>query len=273
MTPRKALLQVASADSLRTLVGALGLVGVDVSDREAMARALESEPDLLAPASLALLADDELRTLARACGLLGTGSRQVLLERLERRASFAPAPPRTRRARSRGKDGGRWTYDGFSPFVAIDFETADRHRDSACSVALVRVENGEIARVETRLIRPPRRRIEFTRIHGITWEMVEHEPTFAEVWPELAPLLKGASFLAAHNAPFDRSVLAACCEAASLPLPPVPFRCTVKLSRQRWGLRRARLPDVCGMLGIDLEHHDATSDALACARIVLASTR
>ena len=29
-------------------------------------------------------------------------------------------------------------------FVAIDFETADRYRDSACALAMVRVESGKI---------------------------------------------------------------------------------------------------------------------------------
>jgi DNA polymerase-3 subunit epsilon len=37
-------------------------------------------------------------------------------------------------------------------FVAIDFETADRYRDSACSLAMVRVESGEIVHKEHRLI-------------------------------------------------------------------------------------------------------------------------
>jgi DNA polymerase-3 subunit epsilon len=55
-------------------------------------------------------------------------------------------------------------------FVAIDFETADDGRDSACAVALVRVENLEIVRRETRFVRPPRRQFRFSHLHGITWE-------------------------------------------------------------------------------------------------------
>jgi DNA polymerase-3 subunit epsilon len=136
---------------------------------------------------------------------------------------------------------------------------------------MVRVEAGEVVCTETRLIRPPRRRFMFTSIHGITWEQVSGEPPFEEVWPQVEPLLEGASFLAAHNAAFDRSVLEACCQAAGLTPPDLPFLCTVKLARRRWPLPRARLPDVCEHLGIPLQHHDATSDALACARIVLAS--
>ena len=44
-----------------------------------------------------------------------------------------------------------------SPFVAIDFETADYGPDSACAVALVRVEGSRIVRRSYFLIRPPRR--------------------------------------------------------------------------------------------------------------------
>src|SRR5436305_897604 len=117
-------------------------------------------------------------------------------------------------------------------FVAIDFETADHGPDSACAVGLVRVEGLKVVRREVVLIRPPRPRIVFSYIHGITWEMVASAPAFAEAWPALAPVLEGASFLAAHNAPFDRRVLAACCEAAGLSAPVLPFTCTVQLARR-----------------------------------------
>jgi len=155
--------------------------------------------------------------------------------------------------------------------VAIDFETADQRRDSACAVALVRVECDRIARREVRLIRPPRREFVFTHIHGVSWEMVADQPSFAEVWPELAEMLRGAAFLAAHNAPFDRGVLNACCRAAGLEPPDLEFVCTLALSRRLWDLRSHALPSVCRHLGIPLRHHDPASDAEACARILLAA--
>jgi DNA polymerase-3 subunit epsilon len=74
----------------------------------------------------------------------------------------------------------------------------------------VRVEGGRVVRRERRLIRPPRRRFEFTRVHGITWDRVAGEPSFREAWPGLGEVLDGAAFPAAHNASFDRSVLEAC---------------------------------------------------------------
>lgn len=159
------------------------------------------------------------------------------------------------------------------PFVAIDFETADPLPDSACAVALVRVEEGEIRdRFET-LIRPPRPEVHFTHIHGLRWEDLQDAPNFAAVWPAMREFLEGAAFLAAHNAGFDRGVLEACCRAAGFEPPDLPFVCTVRLARAIWGLFPTRLPDVCRFLGIPLRHHQALSDAEACARIVLAAGR
>jgi len=156
-------------------------------------------------------------------------------------------------------------------FVAIDFETADYEPDSACAVALVRVEDGRIVDRACRLIRPPRQGFVFSYLHGITWADVAGAPGFREVWADLAPLLEGVDFLAAHNARFDEGVLNACCAAAALRPPSLGFECTVRLAREVWGIYPTKLPDVCTRLGIPLRHHDAASDAEACARIVIAA--
>lgn len=156
-------------------------------------------------------------------------------------------------------------------FVAVDFETADHGPDSACALGLVRVEGMTVVHRESVLIRPPRRRVLFTHIHGITWEMVDGAASFAEAWGRLSPRLEGASALVAHNAPFDRRVLAACCAAGGLRAPDLPFFCTVQIARRRWGLKPNDLPSVCRRLGIGLVHHDPGSDAEACARIVIAA--
>jgi DNA polymerase III subunit epsilon len=155
-------------------------------------------------------------------------------------------------------------------FAAIDFETADYGRDSACALAIIRVENNEIIKKSYFLIRPPRPQFVFTYIHGITWKDVQNQPTFADLWPQFEECFQGIDFLVAHNAPFDKGVLAACCKNAQLPAPKYPFHCTVKLSRQTWALPKANLPAVCQHLGLTLNHHNALSDAEACARIALA---
>lgn len=155
-------------------------------------------------------------------------------------------------------------------FVAIDFETANRFRDSACAVSAVSVINGAISEVFTTLIRPPSSLFEFTNIHGITFADVRHSPSFGDIAPKLLTLLSEAPFVAAHNSSFDSSVVNALCELIGEPLPATPWLCTVRLARRTWRLPRCGLADVSHFLGISLNHHDAESDARACASIVLA---
>jgi DNA polymerase-3 subunit epsilon len=158
-------------------------------------------------------------------------------------------------------------------FAAIDFETANHSRDSACALGMVIVEGGRVVERLYALIRPPSRQFAFTYIHGLAWDDVRDAPPFDAVWAGMAPALAGVDFFAAHNAPFDKGVLGACCAAYGLRIPEQPFVCTVRLARAQWDVHPTKLPDVCRHLGIDLRHHQADSDAEACARIVIAAQR
>jgi DNA polymerase-3 subunit epsilon len=157
-------------------------------------------------------------------------------------------------------------------FAAIDFETANNRRNSACSLSIVTVRDNEVKDQVTCLIRPPTRRFEFTNIHGIRWKDVQDMPSFDDLWPFISEKLQGVKFIAAHNAAFDRSVLYGCCEHYGLTAPSIPFVCTVQLARKAWNIYPTKLPDVCRKLRIELNHHDAASDALACAQIVIKAT-
>ena len=101
--------------------------------------------------------------------------------------------------------------DAMNSFVAIDFETANSQRVSACAVGLARGGKGKIEVVRSFLIRPPASQFVFTGIHGLRWEDVRAAPTFGELWPTLHAWIDNAEFIAAHNAPFDSSVLHSCC--------------------------------------------------------------
>jgi DNA polymerase III subunit epsilon len=160
-----------------------------------------------------------------------------------------------------------------SLFAAIDFETANYSPDSACAVGLVMVKGKRIIHREQHLIRPPYRDFVFTYIHGLTWEDVQDAATFSEVWPKMHDTIKEVSFLAAHNASFDRKVLEACCQRSRRKQPSQSFLCTVKLARSVWNIHPAKLPNVCSHLKIPLQHHKAISDAEACARIVIAARK
>ncbi|VTS02668.1 exonuclease : Exonuclease OS=delta proteobacterium MLMS-1 GN=MldDRAFT_3354 PE=4 SV=1: RNase_T [Tuwongella immobilis] len=156
-------------------------------------------------------------------------------------------------------------------FLAIDFETADYQSDSPCAIGLARVEGNEIVHKESHLIRPPRSRILFTHIHGITWNHVRSCPTFQELWPMISHHFVGIHYLVAHNAGFDRKVLLTSCEIAGITPPSVPFLCTVQISKACWQTKPNDLASVCQRLKIGLNHHDAGSDAEAAARIMIAA--
>jgi DNA polymerase III subunit epsilon len=160
-----------------------------------------------------------------------------------------------------------------STFLALDFETADRSPDSACAIGMVLVKDDQIVQKAHFLIRPPREAFEFTYIHGLEWQDVMDEPTFDQLWPSIHPLLKKADFIAAHNASFDKGVLHACCDNHGITKPKQKFVCTVQLARKTWNIYPTKLPNVCQFLGIELNHHQALSDAEACARIVIAANQ
>lgn len=154
-------------------------------------------------------------------------------------------------------------------YLAVDFETASHAQDSACALGLALVEDSRIVAEDAFLIRPPEPEFVFTYIHGLRWEDVADAPTFDQAWPRLAPWLDNADWLVAHNAPFDRGVLAACCRTYRMATVDKPFLCTVQVARRVWGIYPTKLPLVCRALDIPLRHHDAASDASACAQIIV----
>jgi DNA polymerase-3 subunit epsilon len=154
-------------------------------------------------------------------------------------------------------------------FVAIDFETANPQATSACAIGLAVVRQGVIVERFARLIRPTPNYYRFTNIHGITAAMTAQAPTFAELWPQLAPLLQGQP-LVAHNKRFDSGVLANTLAHYGIPMPEASWHCTVAISRRVLPtLPNHRLSTVCAHLGIPLNHHEAESDAVGAACIAL----
>jgi len=156
-------------------------------------------------------------------------------------------------------------------WVAIDFETATREPTSACAVGVAIVRGGRVAKRASWLVQPPFNEYEFwnTRVHGISAEDTEYAPDFREIWFELQPMLAEGPLLA-HNAAFDMRVLRALVGSLELPTPPVRYACTVSMARKAFPeLPSHKLNVVCDHCGIKLMHHDAASDAAACATVAL----
>lgn len=161
-------------------------------------------------------------------------------------------------------------------WTAIDFETANHDRASACAVGLVRVRDGAIVDRYTTLIRPPRSVGSFSRhnvaVHGITAADVVDAPDWERVHARIVEFA-GGDPLVAHNAAFDMGVLRGACSHTGLSHPAWDYACTLALSRRTWaGLADHKLPTVCAHIGHRVRHHHrADEDAEAAARIVIAA--
>lgn len=157
-------------------------------------------------------------------------------------------------------------------FVAIDFETANHHRTSVCSVGVVIVRDGEIIDKFYRLIKPYPNYYSgwATECHGLSAQDTANAPLFPEVWAEIAPQIVGLP-LVAHNKGFDEPHLIKCHEYYGMSYPNYTFDCTLWASRRSFPeLPNHQLHTVSAYVGYNLDnHHHALADAEACAYIAL----
>lgn len=155
-------------------------------------------------------------------------------------------------------------------FTAIDFETANLNRSSACSLGLVQVRDGIVTGEYEWLIDPqqPFNRMNIA-IHGITPSMVDKQPIFRELWTTIEPLLSG-EIIIAHNAVFDISVLRYCLDAAEKSYPEIQYLCTYRIGKKLLQeLSSHKLNMISNHFGISLNHHNALDDARVCSQIML----
>lgn len=159
-------------------------------------------------------------------------------------------------------------------FTAIDFETANNRMSSACSVGLVAVCDLKIVKEDYFLIKPSTSTFSQKNIsiHGITYDYVKNSPTFAEIWPLISPYFTNSSFIFAHNAHFDMSVLNECLEEYEIEKPSFQYMDSINFSSKVCTRCGTSLTDRCAYFHIETDnHHNALSDAQMCAKLVIAS--
>lgn len=156
-------------------------------------------------------------------------------------------------------------------FACLDTETtglSPQGGGKICEVAVSVSQNGRVLEEFATLINPgfpmsP----EVIAIHGITNEMVQGAPAFAEVLPRLLGVLDNC-VLVAHNADFDISFLKAEFEACGVHFPPYPVIDTLKLARKSGKFERNRLGLIAQELGISCEGwHRAMADTKMAEQI------
>ncbi|MGB8404957.1 MAG: DEDDh family exonuclease [Mycobacterium sp.] len=173
-----------------------------------------------------------------------------------------------------GQTNDRWGRPATEPgagWAVVDVETSGFRPGQArvVSVAALAVgDDGSVERSFSSLLNPgvdpgP------THVHGLTAEMLDGQPTFGEVFGELAEVLAGRT-LVAHNVAFDYSFLAAEAELVDAVLPVDTVMCTVELARRlNLGTENLRLETLAAHYGAtQIRPHDALDDAMVLAQIL-----
>ncbi len=156
-------------------------------------------------------------------------------------------------------------------FTSIDFETATNYH--ICAVGIVCVEKGKIINEFSSLIQPPNNKYNWhnIQVHGIYPENTINAPFFDKIYPKIKQLLQG-KIIVAHNESFDRNVLKKTMTDYGINYSdlniPNRWECTLKIYRTK-GFQPANLAACCRQMDIQLSHHEALSDARACAMLYL----
>lgn len=154
-------------------------------------------------------------------------------------------------------------------FIAIDFETANKNRVSACALGLVFVKNDRIAFQTSFHIKPPIGENFESRnigIHGITAEDVDYAMPFDELWEcELTNYLN-ENLVIFHNASMDLSVLKNLFEHYSITDFSIEYLDTMRIAEKSGNPKK--LAELANLFDVEFENnHDPEKDALACAMI------
>ncbi|MCZ4694876.1 hypothetical protein DWB61_07695 [Ancylomarina euxinus] len=148
-------------------------------------------------------------------------------------------------------------------FVAIDFEHAMPFKGSVCAVGIVSYKDGNIVDEYSTLIQPPNNKYNYftTKKHGLTPEHTKNAPVFIDVYPEIKKRIEG-NVLVAHNAfSTDKVCLEQAMDSNGIHEDlDVDWQCTYRITN-------AKLNLVAQICNIELNHHEALSDARVCAEI------
>lgn len=156
-------------------------------------------------------------------------------------------------------------------FVAIDFETANSKRTSACSLGIISVKNSQIVERRSWLVRPQPFEFNYfnTLVNGFSENQLRDKPRFCDCWEEIQPYLENRTIVA-HNASFDISVLLNTLDYYNIRYPSSKYLCSYKASRMVFNnLLNYSLDTIANSLGISFSHHDALEDAEATAEILI----
>lgn len=154
-------------------------------------------------------------------------------------------------------------------YVALDVETANDFRGSICSIGLVKFQDGTIVDTYYTLINPETTFDTFNiSIHGIKPEDVADAPTFPEVRQDIVDFI-GSDIVVCHFAQFDMGALNDVYNKYQLDYDDIKYICSYRLAKVAMpGQLNYKLKNLSKTLNIQLDHHNALSDAKASGLIL-----
>jgi len=153
-------------------------------------------------------------------------------------------------------------------FIAIDFETANPKRVSACAFGYAKVCDCKIIETNGYLIKPVGGHAPFqSKIHGIKEEHTFDKPDFGDLYPEIQDIFNYP--LVAHSL-FDKQVLKALSDHFNLGLSFEYIDSSSIAKKQLPNLKNCKLKTLVKHFALPaFKHHAPTEDAIACATIFL----
>ena len=155
-------------------------------------------------------------------------------------------------------------------FIVFVVETPNRYNDRISAIGITVVENQSVKDRFFSYVNPQTFFDSFnTKLTRISESTVATAPSFPELWRKIEPIMSGG-ILVAHNALFDLGVLKKCLDDYGIAWKKeAEYCCTVQMGRKLLPDMRHGLNTMCYHYGIELDHHQADSDSMAAALILL----
>jgi DNA polymerase III subunit epsilon len=156
-------------------------------------------------------------------------------------------------------------------FIAIDVETANADMSSICQIGIVDFRDGKVFQEHSISINPETWfDVINSKIHGISAEDVESASKFPNFFAEFST--KFESKVIVSHTHFDRVSILRACEKYSLAWPNSSWLDSAKVARRTWpeiAKSGYGLANLAKKFDLDLNHHNALSDARTAGHILL----
>jgi len=164
--------------------------------------------------------------------------------------------------------------------IVLDTETTGldpKRGDRVIELAAVELDGRKVSLRRFHRYLNPEREIDegAVKIHGLTYERLQHEPKFADIVQGFLEFIDGAELII-HNAPFDVGFLNHELDLLGLPALRNSVLDTLKLAREMHPGKKNSLDALCSRYEIDNAHrslHGALLDTELLAEVYFAMTR